>query len=468
MASTPSWTKSLAPYTTGCSPSATAAITAELEELVRVIRSTPAIDNHATPLLGRKEPGSLPLLATIAAGKGDNPDAVQMTLGQQRALRQLAVALHCEPSWDVVSHAIRNKRLDEAEYVKWVAKCLAGVETILFDDGPRDRNKMHDLTWHDRFMSGNCKRIFSIETVAAEIIDSHAKAYYHSSITSSGRRRRQSSDDVFDRMLDDFGIAVKQAIENMDIAAFSSVIGHRTGLGIRKAVDIAAARDSFEDIVENYGILGKFTTVSHKGLGDLFIHHTAVLIREYSTNFRKPIQFHTFLGGSDASVVNCNPALLENFIRAYPVVPIILLNASYPYAREAGCLASMHLNVHVDIGKICPSISQGGQETVLREILELCPWSKILWGTGANDTPESFLLANMQGREALKTVLCDLVWKGHLSCKDAVELSKAVLFENSNRLYNLELSLSGLLDSTDGTDTSDETSDDDDDNDDSD
>ncbi|TLD28301.1 hypothetical protein PspLS_03297 [Pyricularia sp. CBS 133598] len=465
MASTPSWTKNLAPYTTGCSPSATAARTAELEELVRVIRSTPAIDNHANPLLGRKEPENFPFLVGTATGTEDSPDAVKMTLGQQCALRQLAMALQCESSGEVVAHAIRNKRLDEAEYLKWVSKCLAGVDTILIDDGSTDRNKTNDLMWHDKFLSGNCKRIFSIEAVAAEIIDTHAQAYYHSSSTSTGRRRRQSSDDVFDRMLDDFGIAVKQAIENIDIVGFSSVIGHRTGLGIRKAVDIAAARDSFEEIVENYGIQGKFTTVSHKGLSDLFVHHTAVLIREYSTNFRKPIQFHTFLGGSDASVVNCNPALLETFIRAYPVVPIVLLNACYPYAREAGCLASMHANVHVDIGRIWPSISQGGQETVLREILELCPWSKILWGTGANDTPESFLLANIQGREALRTVLCELVWKGHLSCKDAVELSKAVLFENSNRLYNLELSLSGLLDSTDGTDTGDETSDDDDDSD---
>ncbi|KAI6576332.1 hypothetical protein MCOR09_001135 [Pyricularia oryzae] len=465
MASTPSWTKNLSPSTTGCSPSAAAARTAELEELVRVIQSTPAIDNHANPLLGRKEPENFPLLVGTATGTGDIADAVEMTLGQQRALRQLAMALQCEPSWDAVAHGIRNKRLDEAEYVKWVAKCFAGVDTILFDDGPRDQNKTHDLTWHDRFLSGSCKRIFGIETVAAEIIDSHAKVYYHSSSTSTGRRRRQSPDDVFDRMLDDFGIAVKQAIENIDIVAFSSVIGYRTGLGIRKAVDIAAARDSFEEIVENYGIQGRFTTVSHRGLSDLFVHHTAVLIREYSTNFRKPIQFRTFLGGSDASMVNCNPALLETFIRAYPAVPIVLLNACYPYAREAGCLASMHANVHVDIGKMCPSVSQGGQETVLREILELCPWSKILWGTGANDTPECFLLANIQGREALKTVLCEFVWKGHLSCRDAVELSKAVLFENSNRLYNLELSLSGLLDSTDGTDTGDETSDDDDDDD---
>ncbi|KAI6345291.1 hypothetical protein MCOR25_011043 [Pyricularia grisea] len=468
MASIPSWTKSLAPCITSCSPLATAARTAELEELVRVIRSTPAIDNHANPLLGRKEPENFPLLAGTATGKGESPDVVEMTLGQQRALRQLATALQCEPSWDVVAHAIRNKRLDEAEYGKWVAKCLAGVDTILFDDESRDRNITHDMTWHDRCLSGNCRRIFSIETVAAEIIDSHARSYYQSSCTNSGRRRRQSSDDIFDRMLDDFGIAVKQAIENIDIVGFSSVIGHRTGLGIRKAVDIAAARDSFEEIVENYGMLGKFTTVSHAGLSDLFVHHTAVLIREYSTNFRKPIQFHTFLGGTDASVVNCNPALLEKFIRAYPVVPIVLLNACYPYAREAGCLASTHANVHVDIGKIFPSVSQGGQETVLREMLELCPWSKILWGTGANDTPESFLLANIQGREALKAVLCELVWKGHISCKDAVDLSKAVLFENSNRLYNLELSLSSLLDSTDGTDTGDETSDDDDDDDDSD
>lgn len=33
------------------------------------------------------------------------------------------------------------------------------------------------------------------------------------------------------------------------------------------------------------------------------------------------------------------------------------------------------------MGEIFPFISQDGQEKAIRQILELCPWSKILWST---------------------------------------------------------------------------------------
>lgn len=456
MASISSWNNNSHTSTTaGFAPPAAAATMAELEELIRVIRITPAINNHAHPVLGREDAGNLPLLAITTDAKGEDPDAAAKSLALQRSQRQLAAVLQCESSREVVMSAIKSKRLDEAEYGRWVAKCFTGVETVLFEDRPADRGRAHTVAWHDQFLGSHGSRIFGIEAVAAEIIDSHAEAYYRSSSTTSGRRRRQSSDHVFDMMLEEFGIAVKQAIENMDIAGFSSVICHRTGLGIRKAVDIAAARDSFEEILENYGIRGKFKTVSHKGLSDLFVHHTAVLIRDCSTHFRKPIQFHTGLGGNEVSLVKSSPALLESFIRAYPVVPIVLLSASYPYVREAGYLAGTHANLHVDVGDIFPSISQEGQETILKVILELCPWSKILWSTGSHGVPELFFLANIQGREALHTVLCELVRRGHLACTDAIKLCKAVLFENSNRLYNLELRLSDSLETPDESDSDD-------------
>jgi predicted TIM-barrel fold metal-dependent hydrolase len=95
---------------------------------------------------------------------------------------------------------------------------------------------------------------------------------------------------------------------------------------------------------------------------------------------------------------------LQDFIRAYPTIPIVLLHASYPFTREAGYLASVYANVYVDIGEVFPFVSRDGQEKVVRQILELCPWSKILWSTDGHWFPETYLLAVMQIREVLATV----------------------------------------------------------------
>src|SRR5690606_32672319 len=110
--------------------------------------------------------------------------------------------------------------------------------------------------------------------------------------------------------------------------------------------------------------------------------------RNGESQHKKPIQFHTGLGDNDMTLSKASPALLQDFIRAYPTVPIVLLHASYPFTREAGYLASVYANVYADIGLIFPCLSQDGQETALRQILELCPWSKILWSTDGHYFPE--------------------------------------------------------------------------------
>ena len=139
-------------------------------------------------------------------------------------------------------------------------------------------------------------------------------------------------------------------------------------------------------------------------LKDLFVHHTAVLIRESKCRHKKPIQFHTGLGDNDITLAKASPSHLQEFIRAYPCVPIVLLHASYPFTREAGYLASVYANVYADIGEVFPFISRDGQEAVIRQILELCPWSKVLWSTDGHWFSETYLLAVMQIREVLETV----------------------------------------------------------------
>lgn len=77
----------------------------------------------------------------------------------------------------------------------------------------------------------------------------------------------------------------------------------------------------------------------------------------------------------------------------------------------------------------------------MRQALEITPMSKILWSTDGHHFPETYWLGNLQGREALETVLCDYVRKEDLTVAQATQAAIDILFENSNALYSLHLTI---------------------------
>lgn len=214
-----------------------------------------------------------------------------------------------------------------------------------------------------------------------------------------------------------------------------------TGLAIPKEFDVSrgivALNDMLkEDLVRNY------TRLEHESLNPFFVHLTALVIAEHDV--KKPFQFHTGLGDNDINLGLSNPSHLQPFIEGYPSVPVVLLHASYPFTSEAGYLASVFPNVYLDIGEVFPFFSQGGQERVIRDALELCPAVKLTWSTDGHWFPETYLLAVMQIREGLKNVLADLVRCEALTNTQAVTFVEAILFKTSNDLYKLGLELRPL------------------------
>ncbi|KAG6013895.1 hypothetical protein E4U41_004983, partial [Claviceps citrina] len=155
----------------------------------------------------------------------------------------------------------------------------------------------------------------------------------------------------------------------------------------------------------------------------------------------KPIQFHTGLGDNDLTLARSSPALLQEFVRAYPTVPVVLLHSGYPFDREAGYMAALYSNVYADVGEVFPLVSRDGQESILRHVLELCPWEKIIWSTDGHWFPETYLLAVAQMRDVLHTVLCGFVRRGDLSWTDARRLVEDMVFHTANRIYHLGLRL---------------------------
>ncbi len=248
-----------------------------------------------------------------------------------------------------------------------------------------------------------------------------------------------------------FEQAIANYVEDPEVVGFKSVICYRTGLDIRVRRDIEITEDGLRSFRRHYlpDCVGRKFRVEAKGMNDALVISTCKLIAAGYRQARiaKPLQFHTGLGDNDISLLDANPALLQQLTAHYSTVPIVLLHSSYPYTREAGYLATVYKNCFLDLGEVFPMVSRDGQEHIIRQSLELTPWSKLLWSTDGHFMPETYWLANVQGREVFEKVICSYVEAGDLSVMDARKAIEDIFFHNSNRLYGLglELAYSGNL-----------------------
>ncbi|KAI1340385.1 glutamine synthetase [Xylariaceae sp. FL0016] len=404
-------------------------------QLDAAIDETPIIDNHAHPLLKPENMNKHPLLTIATEANGEALEDTWSSLAHIRAVKQLAHVLKCEPTWEAVASSIEQKRKTSPE--AWTRKCMEGIETILVDDGLGTPSEFETYAWHDSFTTSKCKRIVRIESVAEDII----AGYCDQAPSWEGEVRLHD-------FMQDFTEQILRSISDPRVVGFKSVICYRGGLDVPLAKDIGSQGPelALKAIIAAH-LSGKCSfhsnkRLQHGPLNHLIVHILARLIRDTDAPFRKPIQFHTGLGDNDIMLNKSSPSHLQAFIREFPTVPIVLLHTSYPFAREAGYLAAMYANVYADIGEVFPFLSRHGQEGVIKEILELCPWSKIMWSTDGHLFPETYILATTQMRSVLKTVLGELVFKRQLSEEQAVQLVQDILFTNAKKLYNLEIKTS--------------------------
>lgn len=142
-----------------------------------------------------------------------------------------------------------------------------------------------------------------------------------------------------------------------------------------------------------------------------------------------PLQLH--LGAAD-------PGRLAGFVTATAGLgtDLVLLH-SYPHHRGAALLAGAHPHVYADIG---PALARTGARAgaVLAEILELAPFGKLMYSSGARALPELHLVAARQFHEALGRVLGGWVADGAWSRDDAVRVAALIGAGNARRVYGLE------------------------------
>ena len=358
-----------------------------MEELIEAIYGTPIIDNHCHPLLKPSAQAKHSRLAITTEAHGNAMKHTLSSLAHFRAVEQLSSVLGCPATWTDVAAAIDHENSKPGDV--WAKQCFEGIDVLLVDDGLDGREDTFDFEWHDRLTRQKSRRIVRIEKVAEEIIENCLK-------------RSVPADEMFGIVLQEFEKAIKGALDDPKVVGFKSVICYRTGLNIPSHLDQAHVEKHFH-LHFAHSKSRDFKRLDDALMNPFLVHRTAELIRRTS-GVKKPLQFHTGLGDNDISLNLSSPSHLQAFIRRYPTVPMVLLHASYPWTKEAGYLASVYENVYADIGEVFPMVSKGGQENVVREILELCPSEKILWSTDGHWFAETFLLAVIQAREALEIV----------------------------------------------------------------
>ncbi|EMD00203.1 hypothetical protein BAUCODRAFT_63908 [Baudoinia panamericana UAMH 10762] len=416
---------------------------ASLAELKRVIRTQSVVDNHGHNILRPEKLKSANFLTITTEAEGDALEDARRSLPHLRAARQLRKLYGLPSTADWATILGKRVELLERDAHGLMEKCFGGTHTILVDDGLDSGANVESYEWHSQYTLSPCKRIVRIESIAATIL---------SSMDQQGNLPVgvATADDeacslAWVTFITQFEQAIVACIGDSEVVGFKSVVCYRTGLDVQVGDAVEVLEAGLRSFTRHYlpDCAARSFRVEAKGMNDALVVSVCRLLEAdcQQLGATKPLQFHTGLGDNDIDLLGSNPAFLQPLIKHFSTVPMVLLHSSYPYTREAGYLATVYKNVYVDIGEVFPMVSRDGQEQIVRQALEITPASKILWSTDGHYFPETYWLANVQGREVIEKVLCQYVEQDDLTAEQAIHAARNILFENSNALYRLGLSI---------------------------
>lgn len=234
----------------------------------------------------------------------------------------------------------------------------------------------------------------------------------------------------FDAMLDSYVDAL-QDLRGKGYISLKSIIAYRVGLTLSEATR-ADARAAFTNLKARATSDGKLR-IDSKPMLDFLIP----LAVEIAAKQEFPIQIHTGFGDPDQDLAKGNPAFLRPlFEDKYRGAKIILLHASYPYARTLGYLAAVYPNVYADFGLAIPFVAGDGR-AVVRELLGLAPATKVLYSSDAFHIPELYWLGAVMGRRVLGDVLEEYVQDDLLTAAAAEDMAQRILYQNAMEVYGM-------------------------------
>lgn len=365
----------------------------------------PAVDQHAHNVLTPEAAARTPFAAAFT--EAHDAESIQssatQTLCYRRSLRDLAQLFGCPAEEQaVLAHraALGLERLTDL--------CLraSNLDAVLLDDGFLPESTQ-PLAWHRRFVP--VYRLLRLETLAQDLL---------------AQERR------FEDFLERFRASLDPPPP--PVVGLKSIAAYRSGLEVGP-VSVEAAREHF--LALQLPTEGQSLRLTDKALIDFLLPHAL----EMAARHRLPIQFHTGFGDPDLDLRQANPLHLRPLLedRRFARVPVVLLHV-YPFVREAGYLASVYPQVHVDFGLGVPLLSVAGMRHTVGGLLELAPTNKLLYSSDAHYIPDLFYLGAKWGRAMLGDVLEGALRDGDLTAMEAEMVAAAVLRDNARALYHLD------------------------------
>ena len=151
------------------------------------------------------------------------------------------------------------------------------------------------------------------------------------------------------------------------------------------------------------------------------------------------MQIHASFGESNLNLLHNNPLLLKEIFEhpKYNQVKIILVHGGYPYSFEAGYLAAMYPNVFLDLSEMIPFVPLGLRKG-LRDMLDMAPLTKIMFGSDGFVIPEIHWLAAKVAKNELALLFTELVKNRLFDVDYGYQVAENIFYKNAQNLYQLE------------------------------
>jgi len=239
------------------------------------------------------------------------------------------------------------------------------------------------------------------------------------------------------RRSEDWLDAVRAGLEEAvrgGVVAVKTIAAYRSSLRLRWP-DPREVREAYAALRQLVRLSGGETRP--RLTGDVLCHALVFAAAEECVRLGVPLQVHCGLGDPDEDIAESSPTGLRSLLTSERLrdLRLVLLHC-YPYHREAAYLCSVHPGVHMDLSLAIPLAASDGARA-LREVVGLCPWTKLLYATDASRLPELFLIAAELYREALAEAYGELVQRRLLTFEEASEAGRKVLAGNARLLYRL-------------------------------
>lgn len=359
----------------------------------------PMVDNHCHLFNTAPAPHDLPSILSMSLNDMP-PEQLRHTMIYRKFLKELRAFLQMEGADD---DAVLSRRSDRmaADYPQWVRHLMqdGGIDTLVVDLGYQPAHQ--SLDDFKRIVPAKVFTMFRIESV----LDGLWQGF-------------QAGEVSLGQVEERFNAALDENLADPDLKAFKSIIGYRTGIEVQpvqrgQLLDSRPGEKTFRD----YFFLQTLSRASETGL---------------------PVQIHASFGESNIDQRRNHPGMLKWVFDqpAYRTLPLILVHGGYPHCFEAGYLASVYPNVYVDMSEMIPFVPFGSHRG-LKDIFDMCPFNKILYGSDGFVIPEIHWLGARMARQTLTSLLSEFVAAGIFDRSLALAVANMVLWENATRLYRL-------------------------------